>query len=109
MVKKQKSSGPLKADEVEDAKSASIPPEVFEVFNDLITKDLSGGQAVVKQDDVVAALVSRMEVTRQVIFDNGWLNVEHAYEKAGWHVEYDKPGFNESYPATFTFTKRNKR
>lgn len=33
-----------------------------------------------------------------------WLNFEGAYRRAGWKVEFDKPGYNESYPATFKFT-----
>ncbi len=36
-----------------------------------------------------------------------WLNVEELYRAQGWTVTYDKPGYNESYPATFTFAPGN--
>jgi len=39
---------------------------------------------------------------------NNWLDVGKIYENAGWKVEYDRPGFNESYEATFSFTAKRK-
>ena len=43
-------------------------------------------------------------ITRETIFDNHWLDIEPTYRKVGWKVEYDKPAYYESYPATFTFS-----
>ena len=43
------------------------------------------------------------------IFDKGSLNVETIYRKDGWNVEYDKPGYNESYDASFKFSRKNKK
>lgn len=40
---------------------------------------------------------------RDMLFDNHWLDIEPMYRREGWIVEYDKPGFNEHYEATFTF------
>ena len=40
------------------------------------------------------------------IFTNNWLDIEPLYEDIGWKVTYDKPGFNETYEATFTFDKK---
>lgn len=45
-------------------------------------------------------------IDRQEIFDNCWLDVEDIFEEVGWKVVYDKPGYNESYPANFEFTKK---
>lgn len=42
-------------------------------------------------------------MTRGIIFDNGWLDIEPLYRKEGWIVEYDKPAYCEDYPASFTF------
>lgn len=39
----------------------------------------------------------------RIIFENNWLDIEPVYRKVGWIVEYDSPGYCESYPATFTF------
>ena len=43
-------------------------------------------------------------VTRQTLFNNGWLDIEPIYRKIGWTVVYDKPGYCESYDANFTFS-----
>jgi hypothetical protein len=33
------------------------------------------------------------------------MDVEDVYQKAGWEVEFDKPGYNEDYEANFKFSK----
>lgn len=43
------------------------------------------------------------------VFKKGWLNVEYLFRAAGWEVQYDKPGYNETYEAYFTFSKKVKR
>lgn len=43
--------------------------------------------------------------SRQFIFDKHWLDIEDTYRKAGWNVEYDKPGYCENYDAYFVFSK----
>jgi hypothetical protein len=100
-------SGPIKPSEVAFAKVNTFPDAVWDSFNELITQNYSDGSAIVEQADVVKLMVE-MGLDREDINSKGWLNVEDAYEKAGWKVEYDKPGYNESYPATFTFTKKGR-
>jgi len=98
--------GPIKPQEVQDRKSANIPEEVFEVFNDLITKNWNGSYAIIQQKDVVAAIVDRMNIDKSDVYQLHLLDVEPAYIKAGWNVEYDKPGYNETYEPLFKFTKK---
>lgn len=93
----------IRPTEVIKARKASMPDVVIEVFNDLITKQFDGHSAYVTQEAAVRALVSKGLVRNQ-IFSNGWLDVEDIFEKAGWKVKYDKPGFNESYDAYFEFS-----
>ena len=80
-----------------------IPEEVYDVFNDLIAKNLYGKQATVRQSDIIGSICSKMGLCRGDI-NMKWLNVESTYESKGWKVEYNKPGYNESYEATFTFS-----
>ncbi len=102
---------PITPSEARKTKTSSIPPEVFQAFNELIADKLRGGYATVKQDDVVERIVELMGVQlhedprnrRAVLFDKGWMDVEGHYEKAGWVVTYDKPAYNESYEPTFQF------
>lgn len=106
---------PITPAEIGAAKATAIPPEVIKVFNDLIARHFVNDSATFRQSEVLDHLAIEMgaEFTSpdagakwtKKVFRNGWLNVEDLYHDVGWIVEYDKPGFNESYPATFTFTK----
>ncbi len=101
---------PFTPKQAEDKKEEIIPAEVIEAFEELIVENLSGGSATITQDEVVQRIHKKMKrVKTQEMFDKGWLDVEGLFRKAGWEVEYDKPGFNESYKATFTFSKKRKR
>ncbi len=94
---------PLTPQEIKKLKTENIPDEVFEVFNTLIAREFNGSTtARVAQRDVVAALEA-VNISEREALDNGWLDVEAAYEDKGWSVIYDKPGYNESYGAIFIF------
>lgn len=105
--------GPITPKEAANKKKAYIPEPVFEAFNQLIVKNLSGNCAIVSQSQVVSVLCTRVNpITKKVfspdeIFENGYLNVEELYSEAGWRVEYDKPGYNEDYGAFFKFSRLN--
>lgn len=97
---------PIRPSDIAAAKEKYIPVVVFEIFNKLIANNYTGNKARVYQKEVTDALTSEpYNIERNLIFDNGWLNVEEAYRSAGWTVYYDSPGFNESYDAYFIFTK----
>lgn len=100
---------PITPHEIDSAKAKVIPPMVIEAFNDLIALNWDGQSAVVSQKEVVESILIRCgdstPMTSQDVMDKGYLNIETLYENAGWEVKYDKPGFNESYTPTFTFTR----
>lgn len=87
---------------------SNIPDFVVEVVNDLIIKNYSKalGRSVVKQDDIVEQIVVRGYSSREELFNKKYLDIEPLFESYGWVVKYDKPAYNETYPATFEF--RNK-
>lgn len=98
---------PISPREVAKSKLSQIPDEVIEAFNELIAESFSDGCSVVKQSKVVTRIGKKMKKSgNKTKFDNNWLDIEEIYEKNGWKVVYDQPGFNESYPTTFTFTKK---
>ena len=101
--------GPISPDAVQKAKNESIPEVVYEVFNAQIVKNWDGKSAVVRQDEIIDILVGDKHLERSDIFGNNWLDVEYAYRELGWVVIYDKPGYNEDYPATFKFMKAPNR
>lgn len=100
--------GPIRPKDVTARKAAQIPEEVFEVFNELIARDWNGYAATVRQDEVVRLLVER-GIDRARVFSEHMLDVEQAYRAVGWAVSYDRPAYNEEYPATFNFRKKSSR
>lgn len=101
----------ISTDEVIKSKACQIPAEVFAAFDELIAKNFNGHYSTILQDDVLLLALKKLRgagrrLTRQKIFDNHWLDVEGVYRAKGWSVEYDKPGYNETYPATFKFKKK---
>lgn len=96
---------PIRPDDVVLAKTVAIPEGVFTIFNELIAENWTGKAAVVKQDDVVARITSRYPELRKDLFQRRWMDVEDSYRAQGWKVSYDKPAYNESYPATYVFSK----
>lgn len=66
-----------------------------------------GQSSVVKLKDIVNLIRDEMDIDNpQTIYklNQDWVNIEDVYRKQGWNVEFDKPGYNEDYDATYTFT-----
>ncbi len=102
--------GPIKPKEVQSKKDAALPQEVFDVFNQLIIDNWDGHSATVLQDEACERICKALKIKScQTALDRGLLDVESAYRKAGWKVEFDKPGYNESYDAHFVFSKKRSR
>lgn len=97
---------PIKPSEITEAKTKSFPDKVIQTWNNLITQKWNGRVAHIKQDEAVAALMSSMNLTRQGVFDSGYLDIEPTYRREGWKVKYDKPGWDENYKAFFEFSKK---
>jgi len=98
---------PITPQEVGSAKRQYTPAAVFDAFNAEISLRYVDGRAKVLQEQIMARLQEAGH-KRTEVFANGWLNVEAAYESAGWKVTYDKPGYNESGAAYFTFEAASK-
>lgn len=98
---------PITPEEITRLQRDLFPPEVLETFNRFIGQTILNGEAIVKQDEVIEELVAR-GIERALIFKKGWLNVEDVYREAGWKVDYDKPGYSETYPAFFRFKAPRK-
>lgn len=105
MIKKvsagRKRVKPISPDEV----VKKVPDAVIKAFNEEIQERWDGNKAVVLQEDVVSRIQGLMEVQRGKIFDKGWLNVESIYEDEGWSVSYEKPAYDETFKAYFSFKK----
>ena len=101
---------PIKPEEVIGAKQKFIPDKMFESVNEMIVRTWNGSKATFRQDDLIIKYLDKIGepnnfTNRNKIFDNHLLDFEDIYREQGWYVEYDKPGYDEDYPATFTFRK----
>ena len=65
------------------------------------------GRARFDQADVVELIVSKSngDVDRQGVYSRKMLDVATHYRQAGWKIDHDRPGYNESYEAFFVFDK----
>jgi ABC-type transport system substrate-binding protein len=106
---------PISPKDVVQAKHDSLPDEVMRAFNTLIAERWDGHSSYIKQGEVVKLIVESLEKNptyqdlnpekiRKLIFEKGWLDVEGVFRKVGWKVEFDRPGYNETYEAHYTFT-----
>ncbi len=97
---------PISPEEAEKRRVKTIPKEVFGVIDELVVNNLSGIRASMLQETIVNALIAR-NLSRHIDGDF-WRAVIIAYDKAGWDVKIDSPGFNESYKTTVDFWKRRR-
>lgn len=115
---------PFTPEEAKASKVAAIPKAVIQIFNTFLSTRYTGenGNITITLNEVVAAVLMALKeegegypestrpywcsASKNDLFENRWLDIEPVFEKAGWNVHYDKPGFNESYEATWTFSKK---
>jgi hypothetical protein len=95
-------SGPLKPSEVSKQKAKEMPEVVFKEVNRLIALNWDGHSSRFLLKDIRNALEKNCEE----IYSPYMLDFEDCYRDVGWNVEYDAPGFNETYDANFTFRKK---
>ena len=109
---------PITPNDVSTQKEQNFPDIIIDTINKMIAQKWDGYQSNFKQKDIVTAMVSAIieckmfkgeeskAIARKMIFDNNWLDFEEIYRKSGWKVVFDKPGYNETYEANFTFTRK---
>lgn len=97
---------PIRPEEIGKARRNQLPDEVIAAFNECITKHWDQRAATFEQKEVVALILAKMPaLTRDQVFEQRLLNIETAFRVEGWQVDYDRPGYNETYEPTFTFKR----
>ena len=103
----EKVVGPITPQEILKDLPNIIPSFVFEAVNNLLKKKFRGDTVTIKQDEILAEIAKLQDTfSRQDIYDNKWLDFERVYRENGWKVKYEKPAYNENYPAYFEFTPK---
>lgn len=88
----------------ENLKNREFPDFIIQAFNECISEASIKKSSTVLQKDVLKRIKQISGKDSREVLDNNWLDVEDYYRKAGWKVHYDKPGYNEDYEASFTFS-----
>jgi hypothetical protein len=89
----------------------NFPDEVILAFNNLLAKRMNSYSITILQKDAVKEIIKCFKdngktITSDQIFKKHWLDVEPNYRAQGWKVTFDKPGYCESYEASWTFSKK---
>lgn len=99
----------MSPEEVE--KTATAHPGIIRVVNELLQLHYKrDGTAIILQKHILHRFLDQNpDYTKERVKEEKLMDFESAFERVGWNVAYDKPGYNEAhYDAFFTFTK-NKR
>lgn len=97
---------PISPKEIMENLDEIIPNAVIQAVNELLKEKYRGSEVTIKQKDIVSRAVSIDNKLAGKIIENKYLDFESLYEKSGWKVSYDKPGYNESYDAFFKFSPK---
>ena len=96
---------PIKPSEV----TQYIPNWVIKATNECIKNHFieSNRESKFTQDELVEYCLQYApkdkEITKDMLFNKHWLDIETKYRKNGWIVTYDKPAYDEHYKPIFTF------
>src|SRR3954470_22754707 len=95
---------PIKPSEVVDKMEETIDSNLLQAINNLIVKNWTGSSAHFAVSDVLNEL-NKLKEYDTLEIKSFSANFPPVYKKAGWKVDTDRPGYNESYETNWTFTK----
>ena len=90
---------PISPDECEKIKK-TVPDELVEAVNELLVEHFRNGFATFREETIFSIAAKKGLEKATTFMFNDMINL---YEEAGWIVDCDSPGYNESYPTTYTF------
>lgn len=81
-----------------------LPDVVLESVNEIVQETWDGKRARFLQKDLIAKILEKdKELTREILFDRCYLDIEETYRKQDWKVEYYKPDYTEDFESYFVF------
>jgi hypothetical protein len=99
----------IKPSDIMDNLDTIIDPAVIQAVNEILKEKFRGDSVTILQKEIVSrAIKINPKLTSDILYKNHHLDFEPIFRKAGWSVRYDKPGYNESYEATFEFRSNKK-
>ena len=88
-----------------------LDPLMIEAVNNLLTKEGSSTYITLLQKDIVSeyrSLCKAADRPARDVYKENQLDFEDIFRDAGWHVEYDKPAYCETYEPNFSFSAKKR-
>lgn len=89
---------PISPEDVQKIQEKSIPPEVFQAFNECISENFKNNIAQFSRQEVVSKILKKLP--KLVHVNEQWLNIKNIYSKKGWIVNYNNPYYEFTYRLT---------
>lgn len=100
----------IRPSDIMDNLDTIIDPAVIQAVNEILKEKFRGNSVTILQKDIVDRIMKiNPALTKDVLYKNHHLDFEQVFEKAGWSVSYDKPGYNESYEPSFEFKPKKSK
>jgi hypothetical protein len=99
---------PFTPAEAQASQSNRIPDVVITAVNQLLAEKYTNYVIRFTQPELEQKL-STLGVSKTAIslmYENHQFDFESAFRQFGWIVEYDRPGYNESYAPSYTFKRQ---
>jgi hypothetical protein len=95
---------PIKPYEVGSKKADLLPDVVIESLNYLIDTHFVNKRAFIYADHARDFVKAKCK-EHNIHFEDYFMDIEEAYRAAGWKVKYGGPAYNETYRASYEFSK----
>ena len=101
---------PITPQELNESIGETFPVAVIASFNKLLKEKYRGNNAIIiKVNEAVNRILSLDDsLTRNIIFEKKYLDIESLYCKFGWSVTFNAPDRDENFDSYYVFTvKKN--
>lgn len=108
-------STPITPEDAAASFASNIPNFVIDSVNQMISKKFSGVESFSINQRELMDLVEKnwnfeeaggREFSRQIVYNNKWFDFEPLFRKFDWKVGYDRPAYNETGEAYWTFSAK---
>lgn len=101
---REKRIEPIKPNDIMDNLEDIIHPDVIRAVNEILKDKYRGSRITFTLKEIKAKAISYGNISDKEIDEKKWLDFESIYRKAGWVVNYDRPGWDENYDSFFEFS-----
>jgi hypothetical protein len=97
---------PITPQELNESLGEIFPVAVITSFNNLLKEKYRGDNSIIiKVDEAVNRILSLDDsLTRNILFEKKYLDIENLYRKFGWSVTFNSPDRDENFDSYYVFS-----